>query len=143
MTAPLSELYQEYIDCLNNRDWGSLADYVNTDVAYNGEIVGLDAYRRAREKEAHEIPDLYYTVDILVSDNNTLASRLEFDISPTGEFLGLPVNDQRVSFCENVFYEYKGGTLASRGSASPTKQGSRVMPIPCCAAAICAWGFGP
>ncbi|OEC97102.1 hypothetical protein A9Z06_27105 [Rhizobium sp. YK2] len=86
---------------------------------------------------------MYYTVDILVSDDNTLASRLELDISPTGEFLGLPVNDQRVSFCENVFYEYKGGTLASRRLASPTKQGSRVMPIPCCAAAICAWGFGP
>ncbi|MFB2567071.1 ester cyclase [Rhizobium sp. IMFF44] len=111
MTAPLSESYQEYIDCLNNRDWGSLANYVDTDVAYNGEIVGLDAYRRAREKEAHEIPDLYYKADILVSDDNTLASRLEFDISPTGEFLGLPVNGQRVSFCENVFYEYKSGKI--------------------------------
>ncbi len=111
MTAPLSELYQEYIDCLNNRDWGSLANYVDTGVAYNGEIVGLDAYRRAREKEAHEIPDLYYKVDILVSDDNKLASRLEFDISPTGEFLGLPVNGQRVSFCESVFYEYMGGKI--------------------------------
>lgn len=29
MTAPLSELYQEYIDCLNNRDWGSLANYLD------------------------------------------------------------------------------------------------------------------
>ncbi|KAA1183954.1 ester cyclase [Rhizobium tropici] len=106
MTAPLSELYQEYIDCLNTRDWDNLANYVDTDVAYNGKIVGFDAYRQAREKEAHEIPDLYYKIHILVSDDNTVASRLEFDISPTGEFLGLPVNGQLVSFCENVFYEY-------------------------------------
>lgn len=111
MTSPLSELYQEYIDCLNTRDWDNLANYVSTEVAYNGEIVGLDAYRQAREKEAREIPDLYYKIDILVCDDNTVASRLEFDISPTGEFLGLPVNGHRVSFCENVFYQYKGGKI--------------------------------
>ena len=36
-----------------------------------------------------------------------LASRLKFDCTPVGEFLGLDVNGRRVSFCENVFYEVR------------------------------------
>ena len=41
-----------------------------------------------------------------------MASRLEFDLSPSGEFLGLPVNGKRVKFSENVFYEYEGSKIA-------------------------------
>ncbi|WP_434713609.1 ester cyclase (plasmid) [Rhizobium sp. YTUHZ045] len=111
MATELSDLYRRYIDCLNNQDWDSLAYYVNTEVAYNGEVVGLDAYRQAREREFREIPDLHFEVSILVSDHNTVASRLKFDISPSGEFLGLPVNGKRVSFSENVFYEYKNDKI--------------------------------
>ncbi|MCO4319186.1 ester cyclase [Phyllobacterium sp. 21LDTY02-6] len=111
MTIALADLYQEYIDCLNTQDWDSLGKYVGTEVAYNGETVGLAAYRQARMREFREIPDLHFKVSILVCDQNTLASRLEFDISPSGEFLGLPVNGKRVKFCENVFYEYEGGKI--------------------------------
>jgi predicted ester cyclase len=111
MTTALADLYQGYIDCLNAQDWDNLGNYVGTEVAYNGEMVGLDAYRQAREREFREIPDLRFKVSILVCDQNTLASRLEFDISPGGEFIGLPVNGKRVKFCENVFYEYEGGKI--------------------------------
>ncbi|MBX4967813.1 ester cyclase [Rhizobium binae] len=111
MATALSDLYRRYIDCLNNQDWDNLAYYVDTEVAYNGEVVGLDAYRQAREREFREIPDLHFEVSILVSDHNTVASRLKFDISPSGEFLGLPVNGKRVSFSENVFYEYKNDKI--------------------------------
>ena len=103
----LAALYQGYIDCLNARDWDNLGTYVGTEVAYNGEVVGLDAYRQAREREFREIPDLYFDVRIVVSDENTVASRLKFEISPRGTFLGLPVNGKRISFSENVFYEYE------------------------------------
>ncbi|MDQ0321582.1 putative ester cyclase [Pararhizobium capsulatum DSM 1112] len=41
-----------------------------------------------------------------------MASRLDFNISPRGELLGLPVNGKRVSFSENVFYEYENGKIA-------------------------------
>lgn len=111
MTTTLADLYQGYIDCLNAQDWGILGNYVGTEVAYNGELMGLDAYRQAREREFREIPDLRFEVRILVSDQKTLASRLEYDISPSGEFVGLPVNGRRVKFCENVFYEYEGGKI--------------------------------
>ncbi|MDQ0995196.1 putative ester cyclase [Phyllobacterium ifriqiyense] len=110
MTINLSDVYQGYIDCLNSQDWGNLGDYVGAEVSYNGKRIGLDAYRQAREKEFRD-PDLHFEVRILVSDQKTVASRLEFDISPSGEFLGLPVNGKRVKFSENVFYEYEGGKI--------------------------------
>ncbi|MDR6635775.1 putative ester cyclase [Phyllobacterium sp. 1468] len=112
MRITLADLYQGYIDCLNSQDWNNLGNYVDTEVAYNGEMIGLDAYRQAREREFRQIPDLHFKVSILVSDQKTVASRLEFDISPSGEFLGLPVNGKRVKFSENVFYEYEGGKIA-------------------------------
>ena len=112
MTTTLAGLYQGYIDCLNSQDWGNLENYVGTEVAYNGETIGLDAYRQAREREFREIPDLHFQVSILVYDQKTVASRLEFDITPTGEFLGLPINGKRVKFSENVFYEYEVGKIA-------------------------------
>lgn len=34
---------------------------------------------------------------------------LNFDCTPAGRFLGLDINGQRVSFSENVFYEYVAG----------------------------------
>lgn len=111
MTTALNDLYQSYIACLNAQDWDKLGNYVGTEVAYNGEAVGLAAYRQAREREFREVPDLHFKVSILLSDQKTVASRLEFDISPSGEFLGLPVNGRRVKFCENVFYEYEGGKI--------------------------------
>lgn len=111
MTIALADLYQGYIDCLNAQDWDSLGSYIGADVTYNGAMVGLAAYRQAREREFREIPDLRFEVRILVSDRKTVASRLEFDISPRGEFLGLPVNGKRVLFSENVFYEYEGGKI--------------------------------
>lgn len=112
MTIKLADLYQGYIDCLNSRDWENLGSYIDSAVAYNGKTIGLDAYRQAREREFREIPDLHFRVSILVYDQKTVASRLEFDITPTGEFLGLPVNGKRVKFSENVFYEYEVGKIA-------------------------------
>jgi len=36
-----------------------------------------------------------------------VASRLAFACSPKGKFLGLDVNGKKVSFTENVFYEFR------------------------------------
>lgn len=109
----LADVYHAYIDCLNSQDWEKLGTYVGQDVRYNGEIVGLDGYRQAREAEFRAIPDLHFDVQILIADDTTVASRLNFNISPQGTFLGLPVNGRRISFSENVFYEFAEGKIAS------------------------------
>jgi predicted ester cyclase len=59
------------------------------------------------EKDSSEIPDLHFNIQLLISDPPYIASRLSFDCSPKGSFLGLDVNGKRVSFTENVFYEFR------------------------------------
>jgi predicted ester cyclase len=60
------------------------------------------------EKDFYEIPDLYFDIQLLISDPPYIASRLKFDCTPKGKFLGLQVDGKRVSFSENVFYEFRG-----------------------------------
>lgn len=102
----LSDIYREYIACLNAQDWPKLERFVHENVSHNGKRIGLSGYREMLERDFSEIPDLHFNIHFLVSDPPRIASRLVFDCSPRGKFLGLPVNGKRVSFAENVFYEF-------------------------------------
>lgn len=108
----LSDLYRGYIACLNRQDWSKLAQFVHEDASHNGCRIGLSGYRAMLERDFQEIPDLYFDIQLLVSDPPCLASRLHFDCTPSGTFLGVPVNGKKISFCENVFYEFQGGKIA-------------------------------
>jgi predicted ester cyclase len=68
----------------------------------------LSGYREMLERDFHEISDLYFNIHLLIADPPYIASRLGFDCTPKGKFLGLEVNGKRVSFTENVFYEFRG-----------------------------------
>ena len=103
----LPKLYQNYIACLNRQDWPKLDQFVGDDVHYNGRRIGLSGYRGMLERDFREIPDLRFNIDLLIADPPCIASRLRFDCTPLGTFLGLPVNGKRVSFAENVFYEFR------------------------------------
>ena len=103
----LSDIYRDYIGCLNKQDWPELQRFVDDNVYYNGERIGISGYREMLEKDSTEIPDLYFDIELLVSDPPYIASRLKFDCTPTGEFLGLHVDRRKVSFAENVFYEFR------------------------------------
>jgi len=104
----LSNVYRNYIACLNRQDWPQLEKFVDDDVSYNGRQIGLSGYREMLERDFCEIPDLHFNIQLLISDAAYIASRLAFDCSPKGKFLGLDVNGRRVSFAENVFYEFRG-----------------------------------
>jgi steroid delta-isomerase-like uncharacterized protein len=110
-SAELSALYRAYIVCLNRQDWSNLEQFVAEDARHNGQSLGLSGYRKMLEKDFQEIPDLSFTVQLLVCDPPFVASRLEFNCTPKGSFLGLPVNGKRVSFCENVFYRFETGKI--------------------------------
>ena len=105
--SDLSDVYRDYIACLNKQDWLTLEQFVQNEVCYNGERIGLLGYREMLERDFREIPDLYFDIQLLVSDPPYVASRLKFDCTPKGKFLGLDVNGKRVSFTENVFYEFR------------------------------------
>lgn len=108
----LSSLYRDYIACLNKQDWPKLEQFVHDDVHYNGKRIGISGYREMLARDFNEIPDLYFNIQLLVSDPPYIASRLGFDVTPSGRFLGLPVNGKRVSFTENVFYEFRTEKIA-------------------------------
>ncbi|MBB4364589.1 MULTISPECIES: ester cyclase [unclassified Bradyrhizobium] len=102
----LAGIYRAYIACLNRQDWPALGQFVHDEVAHNARPLGLSGYRAMLEQDFREIPDLQFHIEMLIIDPPRIAARLKFDCTPVGTFLGLAVNGRRVSFCENVFYEF-------------------------------------
>jgi len=82
MKADLSDVYRDYIACLNRQDWPKLEQFVDDDVCYNGQRIGLSGYRGMLERDFSEIPDLHFNIQLLMSDGDYIASRLAFDCSP-------------------------------------------------------------
>ena len=103
----LADIYRNYIACLNTQDWLKLGTFVHDDAQHNGKRIGLLGYIAMLEKDFEDIPDLHFDVQQLICDPPHVASRLLFDCTPKGIFLGLPVNGKRISFTENVFYEFR------------------------------------
>jgi predicted ester cyclase len=87
----LADIYRNYIACLNRQDWPNLGRFVHEDAVHNGRRLGVSGYRAMLEKDFDDIPDLYFDVRMLISDPPCVASRIQFDCSPKGTFLGLPV----------------------------------------------------
>jgi predicted ester cyclase len=108
----LADLYRAYIACLNGQDWPNLHQFVADDARHNGQPLGLAGYRAMLERDFEEIPDLQFSIELLVCKPPHVASRLRFDCRPKGLFLGLPVNGRRVVFAENVFYQFRDGRIA-------------------------------
>ena len=109
----LSDIYRSYIACLNKQDWPNLGQFVHEDVHRNGRRIGLSGHRQMLEGDFRAIPDLYFDIQLLVSDPPFVASRLRFDCTPKGLLFGLHVNGKRVSFTENVFYEVKDARIVN------------------------------
>jgi predicted ester cyclase len=103
----LSEIYRDYIACLNEQDWEILGRFVHDDVRHNGRQIGLSGYREMLANDFRQIPDLAFNIGLLIADPPYVSSRLLFDCTPEGEFLGLKVNGKQVSFAENVIYEFR------------------------------------
>jgi predicted ester cyclase len=64
------------------------------------------------ELDFEEIPDLRFTIELMVCEPPHVASRLRFDCRPKGLFLGLPINGKRAVFAENVFYRFRDERIA-------------------------------
>jgi predicted ester cyclase len=109
----LGDIYRAYIACLNGQDWPNLGQFVDDEVRYNGEWVGLSGYRKMLERDFQAIPDLHFDIQLLIAEPPHIASRLNFDCTPTGMLFDLPVNGKRVSFSENVFYEFRDGRIVT------------------------------
>ncbi|RCS22918.1 ester cyclase [Phyllobacterium salinisoli] len=109
--ADLADIYRDYIACLNQQDWSNLGQFVHEDVHYNGKRIGLSGYREMLVEDFRAIPDLYFCIQLLISQPPHIASRLSFDCTPKGILFGLRVNGKRISFAENVFYAFRHGRI--------------------------------
>jgi len=109
--ADLANIYRDYIRCLNSRDWPLLIKFVDDDAHHNGRRLGLSGYREMLERDCEDIPDLQFHIELLVCEPPHVASRLAFDVTPRGKFLGLAINGKRVRFTENVFYRFRDGKI--------------------------------
>jgi predicted ester cyclase len=107
----LAERYRAYIACLNAQDWTNLGRFVSDALSYNGRPITLADYRGMLERDFREIPDLFFNIQLLIAEPPRIASRLRFDCRPKGEFFGLRIDGKAVSFCENVFYEFRDGKI--------------------------------
>ncbi|MET3214106.1 UNVERIFIED_ORG: putative ester cyclase [Burkholderia territorii] len=107
----LATRYRAYIDCLNRQDWTALGEYVSDDVIHNDRPLGLAGYRAMLEQDFRDIPDLRFDIRLLVCEPPRVACRLRFACSPKGTFMGLAVDCRKVTFAENVFYEFHEGKI--------------------------------
>ena len=106
LKSDLSDVYRDYIACLNKQDWSKLGHFVHDEAIHNDRRIGLLGYIEMLEKDFRDIPDLHFNIAMLICDPPYIASRLSFDCRPKGAFLGLAVNGKRLSFAENVIYEF-------------------------------------
>jgi predicted ester cyclase len=107
----LAAHYRAYIDCLNRQDWAQLASFVDHTVVHNDRQLDLSGYRAMLEQDFAAIPDLNFTIALLVAEPPHIVSRLAFDCTPSGQFLGLPVNGRKVPFTENVIYAFRDNRI--------------------------------
>jgi len=112
VAASLSEIDHAYIECLNRQDWARLSSFVDDEVEHNGRRLRLSGYRDMLVRDFNDIPDLHFTVRLLVCEPPRIAVRLGFTCHPGAEFLGLSINGRKVSFSENVFYEFRDSRIA-------------------------------
>jgi predicted ester cyclase len=110
--ARLANIYRDYIACLNDQDWETLGTFVRDDVVYNGSRTGLRGYREMLERDFRAIPDLRFNIEFMTVETPRVASRLQFDCTPTGTLFDMQVNGRTVQFAEHVFYTFLDDRIA-------------------------------
>ncbi|WP_267307730.1 ester cyclase [Mycobacterium barrassiae] len=54
----LSDVYRDYLRCLNERQWPRLGEFVAEQLSYNGKRMTLGDYRAMLENDTQATPDL-------------------------------------------------------------------------------------
>ncbi len=111
MITPLREKYLAYLDCLNRQAWDELSNFVSDNAHHNGRPFGLTGYRQMLIRDFKDIPDLQFRPTLIVCEPPFVAARLEFTCTPAGDFLGLQIDGQTITFSEHVTYEFEDGKI--------------------------------
>lgn len=117
----LTEVYRRYLDCLNQRGWDDLGLFVCEDAIHNDRPLGLSGYRAMLQSDTTAIPDLEFVAEMIVAQDDALASRLVFDCTPQQPFLGFEPPGTQITFAEHVFYKFRGFKIAEVRSLIDTQ----------------------
>ena len=122
MTTPtVAQIYRRYLDCLNERRWDALGEFVSDDAIHNGRPLGLSGYREMLEADIAATPDLQYVTELVVVRDDLVASRLKFECTPRRRFLGFEPTGTPISFAEHVFYRFRDTKIAEVWSVIDTR----------------------
>lgn len=118
---PLTEIYRRYLQCLNERRWDDLGEFVSEDAIHNGRRLGLSGYRAMLEADTAAIPDLKFVAEMVVAQGDVVGSRLMFQCTPQQPFLGFEPPDTQIAFAEHVFYRFHDSKIAEVWSLIDTE----------------------
>jgi len=112
-TYNLEAIYLDYIAALNSTPMPSLAPFVEEDVIHNDKFLTREGYQDLIAFHKAQVPDLHFVPAMMIAQDNILAVRIEFNnVTPIDGYLGHRNPDGRsISFCENVFYQFKDGKI--------------------------------
>lgn len=85
---------------------GSAIECVD-DIRCNDRRIGPTGYRDRLVDDVAQIPDLRFDIGMLIAGPPCIASRLRFDCTPTGAFLGLGVDGCGIAFAETVVCRFR------------------------------------
>jgi predicted ester cyclase len=108
----LSDVYGAYLQCLNERRWNDLGEFVLADLTYNQQPITLDGYRTMLRADREAIPDLHYVADLVVCDGQSVGARPYFHCTPQRPFLGFEPTGGAISFAEHVLYRFDRDKIA-------------------------------
>ena len=112
-TETLADVYRRYLQCLNERRWDDLGEFVCEDAIHNSRSFGLSGYRALfGSRLCGAIPDLQFVTELIVVQADILASRLIFECPPQRPFLGFEPPGTPISFTEHVFYRFRDAKIA-------------------------------
>ena len=108
----LLPVYRAYLQCLNERQWPRLGEFVADQLTYNGRPMTLRDYTDLLEADVDAIPDLQYRPELLLADDTVVSCRLFFRCTPRRTFLGFEPTGGQISFAEHVFYRFDDRRIA-------------------------------
>lgn len=120
MTGPL-EVYRQFQSFLIDGEYGRLAEVADMD-GYTEDCVGLTgwttglqtALRNFQENIASRLTDMVPTERDIIQADDMLVIRGSYEVTHTGEFLGVPPTGRRVSYEWVDMYRVAGGLIVWR-----------------------------
>ncbi|KAF3910927.1 hypothetical protein ABW20_dc0109471 [Dactylellina cionopaga] len=113
MASSISQIYKNYIQAINDRDWQLLTTIIHSEVTWNHNLYPAEDYIGLITRSTIPAPDLRFNIDVLVADENEqrVAVRLLIRGTPKDEFLGFQPNGKAVEIVEHAFYKFEEGKV--------------------------------